>query len=47
VAAIAAGVFAALGAVEPGVCNNIADSGVHADEKISHWKNAGRREALR
>jgi acetyl-CoA carboxylase biotin carboxylase subunit len=47
VAAIAAGLFAALGAAEPGAGSNLADSSVHTGEEISPWRNAGRREALR
>jgi acetyl-CoA carboxylase, biotin carboxylase subunit len=46
VAAIAAGLFAALGSIEQGTGNG-AGSDLRAAEKAdSNWKNAGRREAL-
>src|ERR1700722_8295615 len=47
VAAIAAGVFAALGATVPGAGNGGASSGLPADKLTSNWKSASRREALR
>jgi acetyl-CoA carboxylase biotin carboxylase subunit len=48
VAAIAAGVFAALGSTAQGAGYGAATSGSHAAEKAdSNWKNASRREALR
>ena len=47
VAAIAAGVFAALGATLPGAGNGGGSSGLPADKVTSNWKSASRREALR
>jgi acetyl-CoA carboxylase, biotin carboxylase subunit len=47
VAAIAAGVFAALGAAVPGAGNGGGSSGLPADKVTSNWKSASRREALR
>jgi len=47
VAAIAAGVFAALGATVPGAGNGGGSSGLPADKVTSSWKSASRREALR
>jgi acetyl-CoA carboxylase biotin carboxylase subunit len=47
VAAIAAGVFAALGATVPGAGNGGGSSGLPADKVRSNWKSASRREALR
>jgi acetyl-CoA carboxylase biotin carboxylase subunit len=47
VAAIAAGVFAALGATVPGAGNGGGSSGLPADQVTSNWKSASRREALR
>jgi acetyl-CoA carboxylase, biotin carboxylase subunit len=48
VAAIASGVFAALGSTPPGAGSGAAGSGSHAAEEAdSNWKNASRREALR
>ena len=48
VAAIAAGMFAALGSTAPGAGNGVAGSGSHAvDSAESNWKSASRREALR
>jgi acetyl-CoA carboxylase, biotin carboxylase subunit len=47
VAAIAAGVFAALGATVPGAGNGGGGSGLPADKAPSNWKSASRREALR
>src|ERR1700722_8516332 len=47
VAAIAAGVFAALGARVPGAGNGGGSSGLPADKVTSNWKSASRREALR
>jgi acetyl-CoA carboxylase, biotin carboxylase subunit len=46
-AAIAAGVFAALGATVPGAGNGGGSSGRPADQGTSNWKSASRREALR
>ena len=47
VAAIAAGVFAALGATVPGAGNGGGNSGLPADKVTSNWTSASRREALR
>jgi acetyl-CoA carboxylase biotin carboxylase subunit len=49
VAAIAAGMFAALGATEPGASNGAAAGGSTGgdDRAASNWKSASRREALR
>jgi acetyl-CoA carboxylase biotin carboxylase subunit len=49
VAAIAAGLFAALGSTEQGKANGAAGSGSKgaAEEAASNWKDIGRREALR
>jgi acetyl-CoA carboxylase biotin carboxylase subunit len=47
VAAIAAGVFAALGARVPGPGNGGGSSGLPADKVTSNWISASRREALR
>jgi len=47
VAAIAAGVFAALGAAVAGAGNGGGSSGLPADKLPSNWKSASRREALR
>src|SRR6202162_2512646 len=47
VAAIAAGVFAALGATVPGAGNGGGSSRLPADKVTSNWKSASRREALR
>ncbi len=50
VAAIAAGMFALLGATTPAESTGAAagsGSGRAADRAASHWKGAGRREALR
>ena len=46
VAAIAAGILAA-GSTGERTGNGVADSGLHAVDKASNWKAAGRREALR
>jgi acetyl-CoA carboxylase biotin carboxylase subunit len=47
VVAIAAGVFAALGARVPGPGNGGGSSGLPADKVTSNWTSASRREALR
>jgi acetyl-CoA carboxylase biotin carboxylase subunit len=47
VAAIAAGIFAALGSTAEGAGNDTAGSGSRAAKKVSNWKAAGCREALR
>jgi len=49
VAAIAAGVFAALGATEPSGSDGASGSGKRITDETatSNWKSAGRREALR
>jgi acetyl-CoA carboxylase biotin carboxylase subunit len=48
VAAIAAGMFAALGSTAAAVGERAADSGSRAaDCAVSKWKNAGRSESLR
>lgn len=47
VAAIAAGVFAALGATVPGAGNGGGSSRLPADKVTSNWTSASRREALR
>jgi acetyl-CoA carboxylase biotin carboxylase subunit len=47
VAAIAAGVFLALGARVPGAGNGGGGSGLPADKVTSNWTSASRREALR
>jgi acetyl-CoA carboxylase biotin carboxylase subunit len=48
VAAIAAGMFVALGAATPDASNDAPGSGSRtADNAVSSWKTASRREALR
>jgi acetyl-CoA carboxylase biotin carboxylase subunit len=47
VAAIAAGLFAALGVATPSTSNGAAGSSIRAGNgSVSNWKSAGRREAL-
>jgi acetyl-CoA carboxylase, biotin carboxylase subunit len=45
VAAIAAGMFASLGAVANGASDSASSGGLH--DKVSNWKSVSRREALR
>ena len=47
VAAIAAGMFAALSSTAPGLGNGAAGRGTEGDKAASNWKSASRREALR
>ncbi|MFZ0279681.1 MAG: acetyl-CoA carboxylase biotin carboxylase subunit [Candidatus Sulfotelmatobacter sp.] len=47
VAAIAAGLFAALGSPGPGTGNGAGSGSRAAEDVKSNWKSAGRREALR
>jgi acetyl-CoA carboxylase, biotin carboxylase subunit len=48
VAAVAAGMFTALGSTAPGAGNGASGSDLRpADKAISNWKSASRREALR
>jgi acetyl-CoA carboxylase, biotin carboxylase subunit len=47
VAAIAAGILAALGSTGEGTANSATGNGSRAVEKVSNWKAAGRSEALR
>jgi acetyl-CoA carboxylase biotin carboxylase subunit len=47
VAAIAAGIFAAVGSTAEDAGNGAAGSGSRAAQRVSNWKNVGRREALR
>jgi acetyl-CoA carboxylase biotin carboxylase subunit len=47
VAAIAAGMLVALGSTAEDAGNGATGNGSHAAQKVSNWKNTGRREALR